>query len=52
MKHRNDFLEYLCLVCLIVSIIDDYYLASKLAEQSLEHIERYARKPEIGRAHV
>ncbi|MEE3350663.1 MAG: hypothetical protein VZR09_11595, partial [Candidatus Gastranaerophilaceae bacterium] len=34
-----------CLVCLIVSIIDDYYLASKLAEQSLEHIERYARKP-------
>ena len=45
MKHRNDFLEYLCLVCLIVRIIDDYYLASKLAEQSLEHIERYARKP-------
>lgn len=45
MKHRNNFLEYLCLVCLIVRIIDDYYLASKLAEQSLEHIERYARKP-------
>ena len=39
MKHRNDFLKYLCLVCLIVCIIDNYNLATKLTEQPLEHIE-------------